>query len=597
MIKVFAVLMSLQLIIAPVAMAQTAGDQYRANPDAKAAGGIDYMGIMKGMAMGAIGTSVVACSQFMRLPSMMLFLAGSLAYIANEMTAAKGQSDFLKKKAEDIKMLEEKMRDSSGGAGENQRKSLELALEEEEALLKNAEKRLKGTKTVSMIFTAATALAVVEALLSTPPMAIFPPVAGCGPQNIALSKTVGIGLAGAYALSGVMSGDMMGGAVSGAAAFGGYYLAANTAVGGFITGLLNKSLTRAAGFAVVKMIFDSSKGKLQGTVDQLKENVEKLKSVLATFDQNTLADNSTVNGPAPGVDTAGAGSSAGSQGGAGSGSDALVSTSSTGPGTAGAINPLANVSSDLGRNCWRQTDSGPVYSTDCTNPLTIARPRFDANINVPTLRNATNSSIDYAQAIAKGDSAAADAAASSLESMAAKLDLAKKDALDKLNKSRASKGLAAFDIDKEAKEINSQLNSSLRDAFKNDQAALAALSGLNGSNGNGKSNSQNTNSEDGLEITTANGATVADPNSKNAASEGFSLSENGAGLTNDGSALSEGDISASKSLEDSLNEFESSVDDISKRSEDSIFRQVSIRYQANYDRFFERKKPAPEPVK
>ena len=70
-------------------------------------------------------------------------------------------------------------------------------------------------------------------------------------------------------------------------------------------------------------------------------------------------------------------------------------------------------------------------------------------------------------------------------------------------------------------------------------------------------------------------------------------------ITSDEAAggISEGDLSAAKILEDSLSEYESSVDDISKRSEDSIFKQVSMRYQANYDRFFERKKPRPEPLK
>lgn len=590
MIKVFAVLLSFQLIVAPVSLAQTAGDQYRANPDAKAGGGFDYMGIMKGMAMGAIGTSVVACKNFMRLPSMMIFLAGSLAYIANEMSAAKGQSDFLKRKAEDIKMLEEKMKDSSGGAGENQRETLKLALEDEEALLKNAEKRLKGVKTVSTIFTAAVALAVIEAILSMPPMKIFPTSAGCGAGNLALSKTVGIGLAGAYAASGVLGGDMMGGALSGAASFGGYYLTANTAVGGMVNKLLDKSITRAAGFMVAKMIFDSSKGKLTGVRDQLKENVEKLKSVLATFDQNTVANNSTVTGPDSGVDGAPGQSTSGALGG--TGADALGRPRSTSTGGTNDISPLANVSSDPSRNCWRQTDTGPVYSTDCTNPLAVGRPTFDASINVPTLRNASNSAVDYAQAIAKGDTAGADAASANLESLATKLDGVKDEMVGKLNKALASQGKPTIDLDKEASDINSQMNSSLQGAFSKDSSALAALSRLD--NFGSSSNTDSEDSKDDSSVITAAVAPSVDLNAKKGIGSDFSISEGGSGLLNESSALSEGDLSAAKGLEESLGEYETSVNDISNRSEDSIFKQVSMRYQANYDRFFERKKPQPE---
>jgi hypothetical protein len=44
------------------------------------------------------------------------------------------------------------------------------------------------------------------------------------------------------------------------------------------------------------------------------------------------------------------------------------------------------------------------------------------------------------------------------------------------------------------------------------------------------------------------------------------------------------------SLSESLEGFETTEEDISKRSEDSIFQQLSTRYILNYHRFFEQKK-------
>ena len=67
-----------------------------------------------------------------------------------------------------------------------------------------------------------------------------------------------------------------------------------------------------------------------------------------------------------------------------------------------------------------------------------------------------------------------------------------------------------------------------------------------------------------------------------------------------GNTINEGTLSAEelakkngKSMDQALNEFESSESDISKRSETSLFKQLSNRYLLNYNKIFERKKEDP----
>ena len=135
MFKVFAVILSLQLIIAPVAIAQGsgAGEQFRQNPNSEAKKP-SYMNQVKSIVVSAIGTTaIMACKNFFLLPSLAVFNAGSLIYIASELMGGKSQGDFHKRKAEDLKMVEEKMRKQAGG--EAQKEALEAALKDEKEIL------------------------------------------------------------------------------------------------------------------------------------------------------------------------------------------------------------------------------------------------------------------------------------------------------------------------------------------------------------------------------------------------------------------------------------------------------------------------------
>jgi len=523
-------------------------------------------------------------------PSVIAFAAASLAYVASEVMGGKDQDKFHNRQMADMEMMEEKLKGTgAGGGGEIQRETLKMALEEERDLLAIINKRKKWTSTVSSMYKAAAGLAAIELALSLIPN---------GPKFIVkcspglLTGTAGLvqkALVGAWAFTKVSKGDMMGGL---AVAVG----AAIPAVGVPISMALKTPATRIATFGVASMLVGKSKSDLEAAATTAQQNIDKIQSVLDQFDANSFVNESTANTDTSGPDATG---------GAGSGSGGLASggndLSGTNVSTAvGSTNPSALPTSDGSQsaNCFTQTSQGIDYSSNCVNPLVIAEPSFDGRIEIPTLRDATSQSLKFTNAIARGDIAGADAAAAKIDCLAGKIREATSAMKKKANERLVASGQKAIDFEKEEREIAGQIDAAVSKSGQgNSSSALAALSAsdLSGSGANGSED------KDASAITTASSNEKIDlygaGKGQGSGTEGLYGNISEGGLTNSDSAISEGDLSASKSLEDSLNEYESSVDDISKRTEDSIFKQVSMRYQANYDRFFERKKPRPEPMK
>lgn len=588
MIKFFTVLMSLQLIIAPVALAQDKGDQFRSNADGKTK--MDITGQVTTMAISAVGTATMSCPMLPPAPSVILFAAGSLAYVASEVMGGKDQDKFHNKKMADMEMLEEKLKGTgAGGGGEVQKETLEMALEEEKDLLAIINKRKKWTNTVTTMYKAAAALAAIELAISLIPGAPkF--IVSCNAGL--LTGTAGLvqkALVGAWAFTKVTKGDMLGGL---AVAVG----AAIPAVGVPISIALKTPASRIATFAVASMLVGKAKSDLDAEATTAQSNIQKLESVLAQFNSDTF-----VNGSTASLDTSGPQNSGGVTSGSGSGL-ASGGNDLSGSNTSSALSstsPSALPTGDSTRSvdCFTQTSQGIDYSSNCVNPLVIGEPSFDPRIQIPTLRDVTTQSLKMTNAIARGDIAGADAAASGIDALSGKVKDLESSLKKKANERLVASGEKAIDFAKEEKEFASQIDAAVsKSGLSNSSGALAALSsGLSdSSSANGSNDDRNAS-----DITTASSAEFIniDGAGKGQSADGLFGNINEGGLSNSESSISEGDLSAAKSLEESLNDYETSVNDISNRSEDSIFKQVSMRYRANYDRFFERKKPEPEASK
>lgn len=585
MIKIFTVLMSLQLIIAPVAIAQDTGDQFRSNTDGKKKS--DMMNQITTMAVTAVGTATMSCPMLPPAPSIAMFAAASLAYVASEVMGGKDQDKFHNKKMADMEMMEEKLKGTgAGGGGEIQKETLEIALAEEKDILAIINKRKKWTSTVSTMYKAAAALAAVELALSLIPGGPkF--IVSCNPGL--LTGTAGLvqkALVGAWAFTKVTKGDMLGGL---AVAVG----AAIPAVGVPVSMALKTPATRIATFGVASMLVGKSKGDLEAAATTAQGNIDKIQSVLDQFNADTFINNSTANTDTSGPDaTGGAGSGSGS-GLASGGSDLAGPNTSSALGS-NSVSALPNGDGTRSVNCFTQTNQGIDYSSNCVNPLVIGEPTYDTRINIPTLKDVTTQSLKFTNAISRGDIAGADAAAAGIDALAGKVKDINDSLKKKANANLVASGQKAIDFEKQEREIASQIDAAIsKSGQSNSSSALASLSsGLSGST-DSNNNENDKNANDVTAVSSGEGINISGTGN-GSSSEGLLGNINEGSLSNFESGISEGDLTAAKSLEDSLNDYETDVNDISSRSEDSIFKQVSMRYRANYDRFFERKKPQPE---
>lgn len=587
MIKIFTVFMSLQLILAPVAIAQTAGDQFRENPDSKKSS--SYIDQIGSIAISAVGTSaLLSCKFGTLLTSVVLFNAGSIAYIASEIMGGKAQNAFQNKKVADMKMVEEKMKKGVNG-GDIQKEALETALADEKETLSIINKRKKWLTAIAAIYSLATIAALLEVIKMPIPF-IQPPMqfAACEPGSaIVGSMAIKAAVVAAWSFVSLKQDGMLGKYGSMAAALG----VAFTGIGTTIVTMLNSPPTRVAAFGIAAALVMKNQSDLSAQATVAKENIEKLEKVLAEFKNATGTNNSTINQDlASSEATGGAGSSAGVAGG-GQSSGGLSGRGSTTIGNPNDIRSLSDTRPGADPYCFSQNNRAIDYEQNCSNPLRLNQPRFDAEINVPTLQNGTRSAVEFANAVTRGDIAAADASAGQLESLSGKLKDLEKNFRKRANESLVANKKDPIDFEKNEKDALQKIQDAFVSQAKKDNFNLASL----GSSTLSTTNQSESSNDDSDSDSSKNGSSSASGTTNNqAAYQGLGAITEGSLSNSDFSEISEGDLTASKSLEDSLNDYETSVNDISNRSEDSIFKQVSMRYRANYDRFFDRKKPRPE---
>jgi hypothetical protein len=495
-----------------------------------------------GMGTAIVGTSIlVACPLKKSSPSIYIYFGGSLIYVASEFMGAKAQKAFLKANTEEIDQI---IKSQKEGGGDAQKAIIEKKLKEEEDKLGFVNKRKMWMIAITAVYFAATASAIVERLNMTE---VTPCTNGAlaMPKQLALASALG----GAYSLVvGAGAGSMISALI---AAIAGAVIAYKQVELG-----MGDPTTRAIAFGVAAALATTITMMLGSEAKKIEDNIKKLKELLEKFKKDT----DTAGGLADGTSVTPRGSNI-----------------TTNP-TPGKINPLPN-GNQAARSCWANTSKGMEFSESaCKSPFRVPRAKLNANLNLPTLQSVTGTAGDMAQAVAEGDMARADLLAGQLAANATRMKQVKDSLLKQLNDKLKAKGKKPLELDKEVNKRIGQMEAGVNKNLASKGFGPLASSGAS------------LGKDIPADLPTITPKDVGEK-------EPIAIDNNKVSESVD-EALSEGGVVEEKqaSLSESLEGFETTEDDISKRSDDSIFDQLSTRYLLNYHRFFERKKEEEAPA-
>jgi hypothetical protein len=580
--KIFAIVMSLQLICSPLAFAaetdlpavsetappvvsspnQSSSDALRDNPDTGA--DVAYYGQqLLTVATSCLGANImVACSLGWMQTSLYLFMSGSIVQIMGEIAGAKALNDSYQRSAENLKLSEKKLKEAQDSGG-TQASTIDAAIQEQEGMEKFIRDRATWTWVLSGFYWAAMAMAIIERWYSLPPPVgiALTDIAGCTPVGI---PSMGLTAAGIITVYSAMASGLP------QAIFGDknqvktnhgltstLAIAAGLAtlipsVGSGVTAAYQESIGRAITFgafgALVTALGISYELKL-GTV---RDNLAKLNQVKEDMEE-TKDDN-----PDKGV--------------TGSSSSGSV-TPNVDSSNFSSKSSTASVKSS--QTCGSMSDKGFSTGSDCSKPVKLKAPDFGDNFDIPELQSFTNQGTELANAAARGDTAAANAQASSLASKAGRMRAIAEKLKKKLNDDLKKAGLAEIDFDKEINNKLVGLNQQYNEA--------AAKKGLPLASTDGKAFLDAVKSADGLSASAPSGALAGAKPA--AAAKGFGLK----GFDVGNEEIKPEVQANTPTLSDSLGQFESNVSDISNKKEVSIFALLSNRYVLSYEKIMKRK--------
>lgn len=651
--KLFSVLISFILIYSPLTMAQSSSssssqsgtaalqtgpdlgqnkkydDQSQLKDSSEGGGFSMFAKQILALSTSLIGGSIIlSCPLGGLKPSVMTFMGGSLVYIASEILGGKEQNKNHNKSMDDLKNVKDGMKERADG--QFQREALVQRLNEEKQTSDFVSKRLKWLMAVTVIYAAATGLAIYEEVGGTAAattagtaacVAAFPPVAAgtnpglppcianvpvgfstskaafmTGPASVAAGLATcavppgcmtahPIYMTKAYAGCVVNPAATLAAKAKGAAvvaafnkfAGGSMYMALLTGVMFALLPVLQAKtmiaysypIPRAVTFGVSTALVAMILMGLKKRKGQAEDNIKKLEKLLADFDAKTKDDGGVDLGP-----------------------------SVPDPKNPNAFNPndpnstakkydvkaLPNATAlRTPKSCVSDTGSNfEVSEKACSNPVRIARPQFDFEGGVKSLNQVGMMANDFANAVASGDADRADVLAGDIAAQAAKIDAVNKDLKAKLAATQKEKGEKVTDFDA---DVKSQLGG-LQSAF-NAEAGKAGLPSLASINDKASLGADEDKIADDIKAAGAiNGAGGFDPNALGGS--GLDLSKVGEGATTE--PVPEEKVA---SLSESLEGFDTAENDISNQSDVSIFKQVSNRYFLNYTKLFERRKVDP----
>ncbi len=638
--KLFAVFLSLQMILSPVVFAngiQVDGTEElsssylgddQAEKDRK--GGYDfYTKQILGMGISAVGTGIVSkCLTGLKVPSIATFMGGSLVHIGSEVLGGKLETQAHEKRLKDIKIVEEKL---ARGGGELQKEALLQRKKTEEQTRDFLKKRILWLTAVGVIYAASSGLSILEnstALATSSSTMVSSCAATAG--VLASSCTAGyaacypgyyagcVGVSTSALSSGIATGNSTGFGISTATctgsalfsapcaavvsayhgiAYGGCTQAPSTSAfswtsliglaygfgasktggsgaisqyGGLVMGLLpvvvkgvDVIVSTTFSYPIQRSITMGAFAGLTGVVvsglvvrkNIAEKNIEKLNRVLASFENGTKTDKGIEEG-----------------------SSGLPGSEEKAPITPKDMKALSD--GNIAKNCISKTGNNfDVSEKACGNSVKLTNYKFDfKGANVPTLTAASNLASDLANSVASGDFASADILAGQLGSMAAAVKAVNEKLQKDHNESEVKAGKKAVDFNKGIATQVAQLEGDIKNALGSNSDLASAMNGLSSQEA-----SSSTKDETPV-VTSAKTPEVAIPNAN------FNFSE-------DSTSTEELPSAKTASLSESLEEYESTEQDISKKSDVSIFKQVSNRYLLNYTRIFDKKKTLEESSK
>jgi hypothetical protein len=702
--KIFAILMSFQLILSPVAFAQNIpgtedaikNDAYKETGTGSSGGYDFYISQIAGIGTGMLGASILTqCIEGLKNPSIATFMAGSLVHIASEILGAKSKNERSRKKFDDLKLKQEDLA-KTGDASDLE--FLKTNLQEEEDTRDFLRNRKNWMIAVDVIYVAAVGLALLEefygiggrtgtALTSCTALATGLATTSCtaaaaaaGPSLGTLSVATGVAAVAAGYVTGATAGSTViatAAASAATAAAGTVYglvamqeaalIAGELAVPACITAFTGAEIplcktnsavvtegvkasvvshaaarealkTSCAGpyyagcyaageaeFALVyaacsqvprdggtsmfswpkllTMAYGFGSAKLTeggGQVSQYGSMAVTLLTAFVPGVSKFVAQ--AYNFPIPrsitfgalavmsGVNTVGLAAreeiSEGNIGklrlgidqfkiesegsAAGVGLDAAPADSGNGPKTPGKKPVLKKLVVLKPKQCIsNSTGSFDISENACKKPIKFSKASF-SNINVPVLNNVANLATDMAQALANGDEAKAAGLAGEIGGLASRVKQATEELKTKYNENQKKNKRAPLDFKKSIAQQVASIQGTLNEAAASKNINLAAMASGSAPASEKPKNDQPLKKNDVVALPVAE--PVVD----------FGTTEE-----------PEVEATAAASEDQSLDDFESSEQDVSKKSEVSIFKQLSNRYILNYTKIFDRKK---EPV-
>ena len=558
--KLFATLLSLHLILAPV-------------PAMAAGGGIAKQ--ILGIANSIVGSTVIVkCALASMQPSLMVYMAGSLVYVASELAGGNKQKEQQKKQSQSLDSLKANMTEG----GDYQKGAIDAQLKDEKDKLEVIQGRRKWMMATKAIYATATALAIMEYIRSVTPPYITD-AGACAPNpaaNAPITAAIALAYSGisAYASSGVMG---VASTMAVAAADFVFKLGIGATVADMTMTALNSALGRVAVFAAATVLVMVVDGELAKEESDTKKRIADLEKVKNQFYEQTSTGTKLAEG------------SANSEMGADvkNGNDKDKSNYE--------LKTLADGQNQK-RKCFSTAKNATQYGEEsCANPLKLTRTNFDPKFSVPTLVAAANTSTDLGQAIANGDMAAADVEAGKLSAMAGRIEAVKNNMMKKLNDDLKAQGKKPISIEDTLSTQLSAFNKALNE--KKPGSGNYTMDDL----GFGKGSNAGKAEVSAPDLASTKDGTQ-DINPISAAPAG---SETSTGMGTDFSQFE--NVSEDALSEDALGEYPfenqsvarlgngsdddktASGEEISKERDVSIFKQVSNRYLLNYTKIFQRK--------
>lgn len=631
--KLFAILFSFQLILAPVAYSNTPGteeDAYTTTGTGSKGGYDFYVNQVMMIATSAIGSSILSqCLEGIKIPSIATFMGGSLVHILSEILAAKDKNDKRHQKLKDIEILEEKLAKKGDSF---QKDALYAQLKEEEDVRDFLQNRVIWMSAITAIYATAMGLAIGE---ETAGLASGGGIAAAACASYAGACTLGYAACLGHCVGGI------------AAALGKLKAistmpdpAARTAVTTFCTsfspalagcqGLVQTYLPWAYGACQMLPVDGgtsmfswgglltmgyglaaSQAGSKQGQISQYGTMLVGLVSMLVpsfsklvvkmyqfpiprsiTFGAATAFSGTVLSGLIVRLNKANKNVKTlenaynkfvVESNGTNTGTETLEPTDQPGGGgqnnvTGPKRGNLKELAQGLKpKRCLTKGANGfDISEKGCANPFRIPKSPI-SKFNLPTLSKVGGLTTDMVNALASGDEAGAANISTEIGSYAAKVtkevDALKVQYNELMKKNKQN----PVDFDKSIKEQVASMQATLNATAKQNNVNLADLA-----------KGDNTLSEPEKAAEDIKATTVQAPEVQVPAPD-LSL------INSEETVADENSIIKPSSSEDNLDNYESNEGDINKAPDVSIFKQLSNRYILNYTKIFERKK-APEPV-